>query len=109
LYAFLGVGFNEGTASFPLINSRKKSKNKNYKDSGTLHIQELKVDEKKSFLDYLQNGLKLHWTLLIDFSSHNKAIKLPQSYHYVDGEEDNRYVSAIKAIGMLRIKKNLVQ
>ncbi len=80
---------------------RKKEKNKSYTNSGILQIQELRVDEKKSWLDYLQSGLQLQWTVVIDFSSHNKNIKSPTSYHYIDGEQENRYVAAIKAVGKI--------
>lgn len=98
------AAFQESKASFPLINLRKKEKHKSYTNSGLLQIQELRVDEKKSFVDYLQGGLQLSWTIVIDFSSHNKNIKSPTSYHYVDGEQENRYVAAIKAVG--RKKQN---
>ncbi|XP_021949427.1 copine-9 [Folsomia candida] len=91
--------FQDGKASFPLINLRKKEKNQSYTNSGLLQIQELRVDEKKTFVDYLQSGLQLQWTVVIDFSSHNKSLKSPTSYHYIDGEQENRYVAAIKAVG----------
>lgn len=80
IYACSFTAFQDGKASFPLINLRKKEKNQSYTNSGLLQIQELRVDEKKTFVDYLQSGLQLQWTVVIDFSSHNKSLKSPTSY-----------------------------
>lgn len=51
--------------AMPLVNPKKKEKKKGYENSGVLNI-DLKVDETNySFLDYLQTGVQLHFTVAI--------------------------------------------
>lgn len=61
----------ENSASFPAINQKKKDKKKNYTNSGVINVEWLRVEEEKSFLDYIQSGVQLHFTVAVDFTASN--------------------------------------
>jgi len=83
-----------------LINPKKKEKKKSYKNSGTLIIKSLKVDDfNYSFLDYIQNGLQIHFTVAVDFTASNGSPNDPRSLHCRIPNQDNQYSLAIRAVG----------
>lgn len=114
-----------------MINQKKRDKKKSYTNSGTINIEWLRVEEEKSFLDYIQSGVQLHFTVAVDFTASNGKLlsinsgnqiyiydKLlidativflnltgdpshPQSLHYRHPQMDNQYSLAIKAVGNL--------
>jgi len=89
-----------GTTGFPLINPKKKEKKKGYENSGVLNIVSFKVDERNfTFVDYLQSGVQLHFTVAIDFTASNKKPSDPNSLHCILPNQDNQYTLAIKSVG----------
>ncbi|MCL4137519.1 UNVERIFIED_CONTAM: hypothetical protein GTU68_020763, partial [Idotea baltica] len=81
----------------PLINPKKASK-KGYKNSGLLKGQIQDITIEKSFLDYLREGVQLHFTVAVDFTASNGKSTEPSSLHYL-GDGDNLYMTAMKAVG----------
>lgn len=65
-----------GSCTFSVINQKKKSKKKGYTNSGTVTIEWLRVQEEKSFLDYIQSGVQLHFTVAVDFTASNGSIEI---------------------------------
>lgn len=82
----------------PLINPKKTSK-KGYQNSGLLHAQIESITLDKSFLDYLREGIQLHFTVAVDFTASNGNPKENSSLHYLEEGKDNPYTTAIKSIG----------
>nr|XP_022298416.1 copine-8-like isoform X2 [Crassostrea virginica] len=85
--------------SFELINQKKKSKKKSYKNSGQLHLLSVKKDIKPSFLDFLKGGTQLNFTVAIDFTGSNGNPASPHSLHYINPYQPNQYAAAIQAVG----------
>ncbi|XP_021950663.1 copine-8 isoform X2 [Folsomia candida] len=98
-YTQLQQSVKENSASFPAINQKKKDKKKNYTNSGVINVEWLRVEEEKSFLDYIQSGVQLHFTVAVDFTASNGDPNNPQSLHYRHPQMDNQYSLAIKAVG----------
>ncbi|XP_037075271.1 copine-8-like [Pollicipes pollicipes] len=86
--------------TYALINERKKAKKRRYKDSGTLVVNSARLTVQATFLDYIQGGLQLHFTVAVDFTASNGNPADPRSLHYRDPRgADNQYVTAIRAVG----------
>jgi len=83
-----------------LINKvKQEKKKKSYNNSGLLNIDWLRVEEEKSFLDHIQSGVQLHFTVAVDFTASNGDPNHPQSLHYRNPTGDNQYALAIRAVG----------
>jgi len=93
------VAAKEKRGSYPLVNPAKKAKKKSYTSSGMLNVEYLRLEEEKSFLDYIQSGVQLHFTVAVDFTASNGDPNNPQSLHYRHPNMDNQYSLAIKAVG----------
>lgn len=93
-----GVG-----TEWALINQKKmpggKKAKKGYKNSGTLSLLSIKVEEEKGFVEYLHGGLELNFSVAIDFTASNGAANQPTSLHYMNPYQPNPYAAAIKAVG----------
>jgi hypothetical protein len=98
-YTELLAAAKNNQGSFNLVNPTKKAKKKGYTNSGLLNIMSLRVEEEKTFLDYIQSGVQLHFTVAIDFTASNGDPNHPQSLHYRNPSVDNQYSLAIKAVG----------
>jgi len=84
---------------YPLVNEKKKAKKKRYKNSGTLVVNSARLTEKATFLDYIQGGTQLNFTVAVDFTASNGSPADPRSLHYRDPSgADNQYVTAIRAV-----------
>ena len=53
---------------YPLINPKKQSSKKDYKNSGNLHFPRLEVVKSYSFLEYVKGGTDINFTVAIDFT-----------------------------------------
>lgn len=95
----------EGVSSVPLINTRKKRNRPRYKNSGTLKIDHLRAIRMPSLIEYLQGGLKLHFSVAIDLTASNGDPRDPRSLHYRrDAYSGNHYINALSAIAdVLRV------
>jgi len=83
-----------------LINSKKASKKKKYVDSGKFIVRSCLVDDVPTFLQYIRAGLKLNFSIGIDFTASNGSPDSPESLHYMgDPSRPNQYVQALTAVG----------
>lgn len=84
---------------FPLINPKKLSK-KGYKHSGLVKLKTFKVESKDSFVDYIQAGTSLNFSVAIDFTASNGDPSDPSSLHFRGTPNaENEYTQAIRAVG----------
>jgi len=88
-------------SQLPLINAKKAAKKgSKYKNSGILMLNSIKREKMHTFLDYIQGGLQVNFTIGIDFTGSNGPPQDPRSLHYMDPDgRDNQYSLAIKAVG----------
>jgi len=85
----------------PLINPEEKEKKKKYENSGHLIVNRVKVREEYTFLDFIWGGCEISLIVGIDFTSSNGNPTDRNSLHYRDGDTDNEYMKAIKAVGAI--------
>ena len=83
---------------FTVIHPEKKKTKSGYKDSGKVYLKSIETFSEPSFMDYLQGGLALNFSVAIDFTASNGDPRQPQSLHYLHSG-DNQYTQAIKAVG----------
>jgi len=90
---------------YDVVNEKKrKKKGSKYKNSGTVTLKKSKVQLVPSFLDYIQGGTQVNFTLAIDFTGSNGNPMEPSSLHY-RGDPNrpnmppNQYVTAIRSVG----------
>ena len=87
-------------AEMPLVNPKKRSKKKSYKNSGALVLCSHLLEERPTFLDYIQGGMELSFTVAIDFTASNGNPSSSNSLHHIDPSgKPNQYLAAIKAVG----------
>jgi len=86
---------------FTVINEDKqKKKGSKYKGSGTLILESISIVTVPTFLDYIQGGTQINFSLAVDFTGSNGNPNSPQSLHYKDPTgRPNQYVTAISAVG----------
>lgn len=81
-----------------LINSKNRAKKKS-KSSGTLVVENCSSLLLPSFVQYLQGGLRLHFSVAIDLTASNGDPRNPASLHFMDPHSrSNQYVKALSAI-----------
>lgn len=86
-------------ATLTLINEEKRKSDSNYVDSGTLKVIKNSMAEEISFLDYIQNGVQMHFAVAIDFTSSNGDYTDRKSLHYLCEEGMNNYELALRGVG----------
>jgi len=88
-------------AELPLVNQKKKKKKKEkYRNSGLLIVRSCQLETRPTFLDYIQGGMELSFTVAIDFTASNGNPASPSSLHYNDPTGNpNQYLTAIRAVG----------
>ncbi|KAJ8041876.1 Copine-8 [Holothuria leucospilota] len=82
-----------------LIHPKKKAKKKNYKNSGLIFLEIYRVEKVHSFLDYIQGGTQMNFTVAVDFTASNGDPRQPTSLHYMNPYQPNHYMRALKAVG----------
>merc|ERR1712013_610908 len=94
-------GASGGENTFEVINEEKqKKKGAKYKNSGTVTLNSITIEAVPSFLDYIQGGTQVNFTVAIDFTGSNGNPQSPQSLHYQDPSgRPNQYVTAIQSVG----------
>ncbi len=94
-----------GKTPVNLINEKKAAKKgKKYKNSGTLLVNQCKIIEKPSFIDYLRSGWTISLSAAIDFTASNGEAHDPRSLHYNGGFASgqlNAYEAAILQVGQI--------
>ncbi|XP_051969733.1 copine-3 [Xyrauchen texanus] len=88
-------------AEFECINSKKKQKKKNYKNSGVVSVKVCQITREYTFLDYVMGGCQINFTVGIDFTGSNGNPKAPDSLHYISPQGVNEYLSAIWSVGLV--------
>lgn len=99
LAEFIDAYQNKKQLQWELINPAKKSKKKNYKNSGTVYLESIKITHLYSFLEYIMGGCQIHFTVGVDFTGSNGDPRQPSSLHYIDPHRPNEYTRALVAVG----------
>jgi len=90
----------EPGSELPLTNPKKKNKRKSYRNSGRLVMSSCQVEEVPTFLDYIQGGMELSFTVAVDFTASNGNPQTSNSLHYIDPTgRPNQYLTAINSVG----------
>ncbi|MCL4130502.1 UNVERIFIED_CONTAM: hypothetical protein GTU68_052839 [Idotea baltica] len=87
------------TNNYTLINPKKQQKKSSYKGSGKLILNKFSCRIEPTFLDYIQGGLQIHFTVAVDFTASNGDPRDSNSLHFRQVGVDNQYSLAIKAVG----------
>lgn len=66
---------------------------------GSLSFQDVGVERRYSFLDYIRGGLELRLMVAIDFTRSNVGPHHPDSFHYMSGDRPSAYATAIRSVG----------
>ena len=89
------------TYSSDLINPKKKAKKKSYKNSGHLDFINFKIESKPSFLDYIQSGTELCFSVAVDCTASNGNPSQQSSLHYNNPYQPNDYIKALTSVGQI--------
>lgn len=86
---------------YECINEKKRAKKgSKYKNSGVMKLTQIHLEQIPSFLEFIQGGMQLNFTVAIDFTGSNGPPSDPRSLHYKDPSgAPNQYVTAIQAVG----------
>ncbi|CAI2724152.1 unnamed protein product [Schistosoma spindalis] len=91
--------FNSGIYSLDLINPHKAKRHKHYQNSGTLHLNLVRIEKVYSFLEYVQGGTELSCCIAIDFTASNGSPQVPGTLHYSTVTQPSQYAVALQAVG----------
>jgi len=86
----------------PCINDdKKRKKGSKYKNSGTIFITSCQIETQPTFVEYLQGGVSMNFSVAIDFTASNGDPRQPQSLHFFDAMRggENQYTTAIRSVG----------
>ena len=83
---------------YPVILDKKKGK-KNYKNSGVVYMRSIDISKLDSFVDFIQGGTSMNFSVAVDFTASNGPPHKPDSLHYNVPGQDNQYITAIKSVG----------
>lgn len=84
---------------WPCINEKKQKKKRGYKNSGLVFLSKCEVVKVSSFLDFIQGGCQLNFTVGIDFTASNGDPSQSTSLHYINPYAPNEYMQALTAVG----------
>ncbi|KAJ8041877.1 Copine-8 [Holothuria leucospilota] len=84
---------------YQLIHPKLKEKKKNYKHSGMIILENYKVEKVHSFLAYIRDGTQMNFTVAVDFTASNGDPRHPTSLHYINPNQPNHYIRALRAVG----------
>ncbi|ELU11603.1 hypothetical protein CAPTEDRAFT_227478 [Capitella teleta] len=87
------------STEYEVIHPKKKAKKKNYKHSGTVYLMSSKIEKEHSFLDFIQGGMQLNFTVAIDFTASNGDPRTSTSLHYINPYQPTQYAVALQAVG----------
>ena len=70
-----------------------------------VHVENFKIEDRATFLDYIMGGCEINVHVAIDFTQSNGEITKPESLHYMASEDHiNPYVGALNSV--LNVVKN---
>ena len=84
--------------SFPVINEAKKKKS-SYKNSGIVFVKSYNIEQRLTFVDYIQGGTSMNFSVAVDFTASNGDPRDPRSLHFMDQTGQNQYTTAIRSVG----------
>jgi len=89
------------STAFTVVNEKKKNKKGDkYKGSGKVFMTKFQIVEKPSFLDYLQTGTAMNFSVAVDFTASNGPPSDPRSLHHLNPHSrENQYTTAIRSVG----------
>ena len=92
---------SSGQKYYDCINEKKQiKKGSKYTNSGKVILQNISIITVPSFLDYIQGGTQVNFTVAVDFTGSNGHPQDPRSLHYMDPSgQPNQYVTAVTAVG----------
>lgn len=82
-----------------LVNEQKQKNKPNYVPTGLLKVEDIKITDDITFLDYMRNGTQMHFAVAIDFTASNGIHTDPNSLHYLCEGKMNHYEIALRGIG----------
>ncbi|KAA8497706.1 Copine-8 [Porphyridium purpureum] len=86
---------------FAIINTKLQSKRK-YSDSGKFVVRSAMAFEMPTFMQYVLGGLRLNFSVGVDFTASNGAVDDPKSLHYTgDPTSPNQYIQVLTAVGQV--------
>src|SRR3990167_1523194 len=74
------------------------------KGEGSLHVEDIKLRDEYSFMEYLKSGLQISLVVAIDFTASNGSPSQKSSLHYFDpkqGDTLNQYQQTILSVGSI--------
>ncbi|KAK6748028.1 hypothetical protein RB195_000941 [Necator americanus] len=69
-----------------------------HRNSGILHFTHFQIIERYTFLDFIQAGTQLDFTVAIDLTASNGDPRKPSSLHYISNKAPSQYEVAIRAM-----------
>ena len=86
---------------FEVINDKKKlKKGSRYKNSGTFFVTGCNIIIEPTFIDYIQGGTNINFSVAVDFTASNGDPSDPTSLHYLNPTNmENQYTTAIRSVG----------
>ena len=85
---------------FDLINEKKAKKGNSYKNSGKIQVSRCDIVVEPSFVDYIQGGTNINFSVAVDFTASNGDPRDARSLHYLNPTYmENQYTTAIRSVG----------
>jgi len=96
-----GILSSNGQAMNVIEPDKKKKDPKGYVNSGTFAFQNVQIESRPAFTDFILGGCEISLVVGIDFTGSNGAPTMPNSLHYLDpsGRVPNQYQQTIGAVG----------
>ncbi|EYC32625.1 hypothetical protein Y032_0002g1004 [Ancylostoma ceylanicum] len=69
-----------------------------YQNSGILHFMHFQIVKQYTFLDYIQAGTQLDFTVAVDLTASSGDPRKPSSLHYISSKAPSQYEVAIRAV-----------
>ena len=84
---------------YKCINEKKKGKS-GYKHSGIIVLKRCEIQIKPSFIDYIQGGTSMNFSVAVDFTASNGDPRDARSLHFMNPQTmENQYTTAIRSVG----------
>lgn len=95
------ASLNMSQLTAPLtLELKKTNKRGRQKSTGQISIQDVQLQEMPTFISFIQGGLRLKFTVAVDFTSSNKPVSNVESLHYMgNGNDTSVYYNALRSVG----------
>ena len=95
----LNILFVEKTGVACINEEKKRKKGSSYKNSGMFFVQHCQIETQPTFVEYLQGGVSMNFSVAVDFTASNGDPRGPDSLHYTGNQGENQYTTAIRSVG----------